>query len=559
MMLLAEVLVRLLELCDRGKLQLSSSLPPERLPVVLIQIVNQTLFTQSCNGSWGIAESFETTAYGILTLAAVSSIPWVSPVRGQIDHAIETGQHFLTQAQDRENISQYLWVEKVTYGSYILCESYLLAALRPSLSSHTWSSRISSLVQISEESVTRFSNLVSTLSLYRDQPLWRLEASAIEGHAFLPLLKSTHTDILPKQAKAKNEYMNFIPCTWVLVNNQQYLFLQANLLWDMMVLTVCNFRVDEFMENVVAKSGGEILKAVRSTISTLVADNRSAETSSAKRPQENSVIMKNTVLDTLEATKSYHFDLTGFTITIGHYIQEMLGHARIQQASLADRNHFSNELQAFLLAHIAQIEDNARFSAQDLLQSSTKGIFASARTSYYTWAHTIGTDSVSCPMSFAFFTCLLGALLSPKANPEICFCSVRSGYLARDLCTHLAVMSRLYNDYGSFARDQSEANVNSVNFPDFHKTHKNGPITVSESHQETQDWTQPKNDLLLLAQYEREMADLVGERLLSSLKSDGLRKDRSKADGVKLFMGVTALYADLYVARDLSNYVDKEM
>ena len=556
-MLLAEVLVHLLELWDKGKLQLSSGILQERLPVVLTQIVNRTLCTQSHTGSWGKIDSFEITAYGILTLAAVSSIPWVFRVRGQINHAIRTGQHFLNRTQDSETGHQYLWIEKVTYGSQILCESYLLAALRPSISSHTWSPRISSLLQIPEESVSRFSKLVSTLSGYRDQPLWRLEASAIEGHAFLPLLKSTHTDLLPKQAKAKNEYMNFIPCTWVLINNQEYLFMHANLLWDMMVLTMCNFRIDEYMENVVAKSGGEILKEVRSTISALCADDQSGGTSTWKRDQEDYVTMKSTAINNLEATEAHHSELTGFKITIRRYIEEMLGYARIQQASLTDRKYFANELQAFLLSHVAQIEDNARFSAQLSPQSSTKGIFASARTSYYTWAHTTGADSVSCPMSFAFFTCLLGAFSSPEGNPEICFSSVHRTYLARDLCSHLAVMSRLYNDYGSFARDQSEANINSVNFPDFHNRCKNGPNTHLEAHQETQDWTQSKNSLLLLAQYERELVDLVGERLLSNLKSSALRKDSSKADGVKLFMGVTALYADLYVARDLSNYVDK--
>ena len=557
MMLLAEAMLHMLELYDKGKLQLSLSLLQERLPVVLTQIINRTLFTQSHTGSWGKSASIETTSYGILTLAAVSSIPWVSKVRGQMDHAIRIGQQFLASAPDCGTVPQYLWIEKVTYGSHIFSESYRLAALRPSMSSHTWSLRVCKLLEITEKSVATFTKVVSSLESFREQPLWRLEASAIEGHAFLPLLKSTRTDILPQQKRAKNEYLNYIPYTWVIVNNCRNLFIQANLLWDMMVLTTCNFRVDEYMENVVAKRGGALLGHLKSNISTLFAHVHSRGTSSRKRPHEDTVNLTNSTASLPETRDADISELKDFKITIGHYIEEMSSYARIQQASKVDREHFSIALKTFLLSHIAQMEDNVRFSAQDSPNNSMTGIFGSARTSYYTWVHTTAADSVSCPMSFAFFTCLLGASLCSRTKAEKCFSSVRQSYLARDLCAHLAVMSRMYNDYGSFVRDQSEANINSVNFPDFHKNCENGQDSFSEMYRKTLDWALMKKELLSLATYEREMAESVGNKLLSNLKSSGLRKDRSKADGIELFMGVTALYADLYVARDLSNYVDK--
>ena len=557
MMLMAEVLTHLLELHDRDSLQLPLSLLQTRLPLVLTQIINRTLFNQSRAGSWGEPESIETTAYSVLTLVAVLSVPWVSLVRDQIEDAIRKGQRFLTQHQGGEMFHEYLWIEKVTYGSGILRESYRLAALNPQQRSHIWSSQISELVSIPEQLISKSSGLFSALSLFREQPIWHLRASLIEGYTFLPMLKSRGTDILPKQENAKNEYLDLIPCTWVIVNNRKSLFMPAKILWDMMVLTIGNFRVDEYMENVLAKCGLGFLELAKSIISSFCTPVLNDGASTLRTFPEDPIRLTNSGVNCRKAAEVYHSELASFESTIGHYIEEMLDYSSIQDASIFDRKHFFNELQTFLLSHITQIEDNIRFSAQDSMHSSTIDIFNSARTSYFTWVHTTGGDSVSCPMSFAFFTCTLGAFCSRKGNAEKCFISARRRYLASDLCTRLTVMSRMYNDLGSFARDRAEKNVNSVNFPAFHYSCNDGHETASGAIQKTQDWTQPISELLALARYERETADLVGDRFLSDLRSTGLRKDLCKADGIDLLMGVTALYADLYVARDLSNRVDK--
>ena len=555
MMLLSGALMRLLELCDQGVLKLSAALLQDQVSVVLTQLVNRTLLTQCHTGAWDANELLEATAYGVLTLAAVFPLPWIECLKEDIRLAMQKGQRFLIQAQGDWNKPQYLWIEKVTYGSPRLSEAYCLAAMRPSISSHAWSKQISNLVHVTEKSISKFSKLISSLMIFQGEPLWRLKASAIEGYAFLPLLKSARMDILPRQKGARNKYLDFIPCTWVLINNHKGLFLQANLVWDMMVLTMCNFRVDEYMETVVAKFSEEGLESVKSAIHSLCAQEKINGIQTKKRPHEDSARATNGTSQQPETNSDNgSSDLASFKAIMGYYINAMLNYPRIQHASLTDQNHLRSELQTFLLAHVAQIEDNARFSVQEPQSPSTTAIFVSTRRSYYEWAHTVGANSVSCPFSFAFFTCLLGSSLSSTAHPADCFSSIHQNYLARDLCAHLAVMSRLYNDYGSFARDRAEANINSVNFAEFH-----GPYTHSYSKQEDESRKeiQLKADLLVLARHERQMADSVGEKLLVNLRTSGSSKDRSEADGVSLFMGVTALYADIYVARDLSNHVEK--
>lgn len=524
---------------------LPENLLRDRIPVVLTQILNRTLLTQSPNGAWNPNESPETTAYAVLILIAASSLPWYELLDKEIISAIQRGQTFLGQSQKQWGRPEYLWIEKVTYGSPYLSEAYCLAALKPSKFSYEWSNQIKSLVEVPEKFIFESLQFFSALKVFQDEPLWKLKASAIEGYMFLPQLKSAPMEILQRQKGAKNEYLNYIPCTWTIVNNQRGLFLGATLLWDMMVLTMCNFRVDEYMETAVAKLGGDELEAMKSIIRMLCKSQQAENPQPRKRPHEDSV--KN-IADSNYFIGKNGYTLVSFEAVIGRYVRAMLDYPRIQLASPADQSHFHIELEEFLLSHIVQLQDNVRFSTGKSWFAMARRNFSTPRTSFYNWAHTIGAISVSCPFSFAFFTCIIRP--SSLQSPD-CFSSVRQNYLAADLCSHLAVMSRLYNDYSSVSRDHAERNINSIDFPEFHGY----PRRYSASNKELKDQeSRLKPDLLNLAQYERECANAVAEKLVEDLSIDsGVGK--MKAQSVMLFVGVVALYADMYVAKDLSNHI----
>ncbi len=116
-------------------------------------------------------------------------------------------------------------------------------------------------------------------------------------------------------------------------------------------------------------------------------------------------------------------------------------------------------------------------------------------------------------------------------------------------------MSRLYNDFDSVMHDRIDVNINSINFPEFHAYMNDLSISTDEKMRLTNK-KMLKEELLRLAEHERKCADLAFERLLKTLKlkETGVERESAKlkADGVRLFLGVTSLYADL---RDLSNQV----
>ena len=581
-MLLAEALSQFLLVWDKGLLKTASEvLIRDRIPVILIQILNWTLLSQTTDGTWhleGYSEGHpENTAYGVLTLKALQSLPLHPSFRDAVVSGIRSGQHHLDQTQDEWTKPTYVWVGKVTYGSARLSECYCLAAMKVSGTSYTWSDRVKSLVDIPEKQLSRLLQLFEALPEFQDEPRWKLVASALEGYAFLPQLKSAGSQILSELKGAKNEYLAYIPFTWVVINNHLRLFLSANLLWDMMVLLVCSFRVDEYMESAVSKLSDTDLEPVKAMIYDFcsaqqvgpkaVFDTKHPCITDEVRVNGPDIEDSDTRVETTNgSTAGAHVEhsvstLSSVRAVLCHYTQAMLTYPRILTASTSDHSNFRKALCTFLLSHIAQAADNSSLATQCSRNSSMTPVMADPRQSFYDWVHTTGAETISCPFSFAFLTCLLGAAPA-STNQKLeepahdYFGSARQKYLAQELSMHIAVMSRLYNDFGSLKRDRLEANVNSVNFPEFHNAaiHATDPTEDLAVEQEIR----LKAELLELAKHERHSVDIAGERFMNDLESnnekvDGMLKKKEKADAVRLFVGVTKLYADLYVARDLSN------
>lgn len=149
-------------------------------------------------------------------------------------------------------------------------------------------------------------------------------------------------------------------------------------------------------------------------------------------------------------------------------------------------------------------------------------------TTYHNWARNTGANHTSCPYSFVFYLCLI-------SKPQQDLTGVRKYYLLEDACRHLATMCRQYNDFGSVARDRQEKNLNSIDFPEFE--------TQGEGDVESVD-TRNKADLLYIAEYERRCLDSALSELEKCLDLDLLSK-------IKLFVHVTDLYGQIYVARDI--------
>ena len=553
-MLLAQALKRLLLIWDAGAIGGElEGLIRDRLPIILTQILVRTL----CD--LDPSQCFEASAYAVLTLTYISSLPWLSTLESQISGAIRKGKKIMHDAMIAGTQPEYIWVEKVTYSSSILSETYCLAALKGQASSHAWGAAVQSLADISIKKLTKFTHFFSQLPLFSKGSQWKLQALLIEGYLFYPQLKRMSLDIFTRKDMAKDDYLEYIPLTWTTCNNNRNTPLSANFLWDMMIISMLNYQADEYMEAVVGDKFADNLTPIKQVIHYLCETTSTSnnETNTSEEPNGDKIngtkkrphpgcngdeLAKrhrpetNSTSETRSAANGSAYDLSEMSHILSQFINHILTHQHIARSSTHDRSTLLNELRSFLLAHITQIEDNSSFASQSPSPRSLDqtSVFRTQNRPYFTWIHTTSAVHTSCPYSFAFVACLTGSsALSPKKD---CFTGAEQKYLAQALVRHLAAMCRQYNDYGSVARDRVEENVNSVNFKEFHEggvPGRDGEAGIKEA-------------LFRIAEYERECLELTKGRL-EKLVPGKVR------DVLALFVDVTDLYGQIYVARDIAS------
>lgn len=212
----------------------------------------RTLQARESTGSWN-GGSIEISAYAVLTLVYLWPLPWATCIRAKVEAAIASGRLFLAQTLDTAIQPEPIWIEVVLYGSGVLCETYLLAALKAPIVKEPWGEAVVELTNITTTPVDKFLQFFSRLPLFVQEPRWRLRASLTEGYLFLPQLKRRSREIFLKTDMAEDKYLEYIPLTWTTVNNLKQCPLSASNLHEMMVVSMLNYQVDEFMEAVVGK------------------------------------------------------------------------------------------------------------------------------------------------------------------------------------------------------------------------------------------------------------------------------------------------------------------
>ncbi|CAG8960250.1 hypothetical protein HYFRA_00012770 [Hymenoscyphus fraxineus] len=246
----------------------------------------------------------------------------------------------------------------------------------------------------------------------------------------------------PRKNMKKDKYLDYIPFTWIGCNNKG-VFLRTDLLWDMMMISMLNYQVDEFVETVTGK------------------------------------------------------EFSGDLTTIEHLIRSLFNSEDTASSSNGDTSTSSN---GSMNGH------DAREKAAQTEKCDGEGSDSSLQSIKHTLTNV-------------------------------------SKYLAEELCAHLATMCRMSNDYGSLARDEAEKNLNSINFPEFNMAED---LVHAEKGEKLSDLERRKMELLELIGYERSCLMAAKEKLFPLLSA-------CIRDVMNVFIDVTDLYGQIYVARDIAS------
>lgn len=495
-MVMSQALVKLYSLWEQDLLpQLPKELMQLQLPVVLMQGLTRTLYAQNANGSWGHLSGHEETAYSVLTLANISSLPFTQILDEEIRTAILRGRTFLRSVNIASVKGDWLWIEKTTYRSQPLAQSYVLGALQCNTPTVKLGSKVEELfTAVSTPKIANFSTFWGSLPVYAGVPQWNIKASLVEAYLFLPQLKAIRLEVFEREGLLPEKYLEYIPFTWTGASNKDGTFASAQLLYDMMVVSLLNYQADEYMEHETKHRYQDNLSDIDLIISEVFA-------SCANNISAND--------DT---------DRDAFPRHLRRFTKAALHHPRIALANDEMKSHLFKEIHKFFKAHHQQAVDNLQLAAE----------MTTPRTSFHTWVRGVSAQHTSAHYSYAFYNCL-----AAHAGEKYQLATVQQKYISQDVITHLASLCRMYNDYGSLQRDQDEKNVNSLMFPEFERLKTD---------------VEKKKELLKLTEYERRCLNLALDGLETELKSEG--KERLMRL-IKMFCDVTDTYGWVYVVRDI--------
>lgn len=491
-MLLANALLDLVVAWSKGHLTTPSieELIKTDIPIVVSQLFSKTVADQWEDGSWG--HSVERTAYSILLLAYISRLPWPVSLHKVACASLLRGKGYLKLHASEWSEGEYIWIEKINYRLPILCEAYCLAAMKVSADEKAWTSEVKDIFTVSEKYLETMSKFLEQLPLFQSASPDRLLFAMVEARFYQVKLNGIRLDIFPRDnlRMSKDKYLEFIPVCWTTVNATNGFPLSGEIMWDMMVISMLNYQVDEYMESVVGGLPESSLSELKSVIEAACFDSPPGPAPSPRLSEVTDVILR--------------------------FIRHVRHHRRVLGCPPRAQMEVAEELRKFLHAHMEHNADNSNIK-------SAKG------RSYFDWVRSTGANDTSCPYSFSFFTCLISC-----EGRQPCISTAKQRYFARALGLHLATMCRQYNDFGSCSRDQQENNLNSLDFSEF-----NGIISEHSI-------VSRKQDLMDIADFERSCMQVCFSHLSGEI-------DDMAAARIKAFIDVTDLFGQIYVAQDIAS------
>lgn len=254
MMLIAQAFVLLLKHWAKGELDTDAcpkKLMYQDVPRTLLDILGRTMRLQEADGSW--ESKREVTAYAVLALGPLLSLPWVDFLKPEGIACMYRGKAYLENNRHRWREAEKVWIEKTVYGSPNLSQAYCLAASKIVVPTAFVSAKVSDIypAQLAKK-IAKMSGFFSQVVPFSQAPKWKLQLSLLQSASYSAALKGERYSIFPPMEKASDEkYQEYIPFTWIGCRDFLSTGISAETLWEMMRVSMFNFQVDAYMETAV--------------------------------------------------------------------------------------------------------------------------------------------------------------------------------------------------------------------------------------------------------------------------------------------------------------------
>ena len=356
--------------------------------LVLIQILIHLLQRQESDGSWNGFK--EATAYALLMIHTFKNTAERELLGSRIGAAVIKGRCFLAENYDITEPDP-LWIEKVQYGSRIISEAYMIAALY--CSSDYTIMQSPPIISAIWEKASAMGRVYEKLSLLKDAPNWLILACSTEGSCFTPSLRRKYQNIL-QDLLADGKHLCFIPFTWVMVTRLIGVELAPNVQLDKMTFSALLYALDHHMETSIAARSVEERQAIRDTVASVLINVEAAGHIPINIPMDK-------VLEQIVV-----------------YVWE---HSKVQRASTPDKQQLLIDICQLYLSHLDQLDDN-----EDLRKTRRVGSAGSPinivvihhfRSGFSQSRATTPAGVWLFPFSFVLSYLALGPCPGPRAAP----------------------------------------------------------------------------------------------------------------------------------------------
>ena len=407
-MLMVEVFVRLIQLWARGCVPIPDDPAiQDKVIICLFQALTRTLHTQKSNGSWG-SGGCETTAYAIIILKRLSSFTSAPMIRTQLTNAIENGRRFLSKNFRPFSEPDHIWTGKITSGSSVLYQAYIMAALQAPMSKQS-SPTIESHFEIPLAKITIQTKYYAKQAWFANVPEWLIQACLVESRLFLPQIRIVRYAVFPSDNLGKDSHFESIPFSWIVASNLDNRAIGAEFLYQMMILSVLARQLDDYVDGTVRESFSGCLFEVEDIIYSIF--------------QELELYNKDQCFcgDHGHDRESTATSISDVRSVLYRFISHVLNHPYVLIASGRDQAQLKSELLTFLLGRISQLATQHSPSATDQTPHA------------YTFAF------LSCLVGNQGSNCGVGLRRDFLETPE-------QQYLAADLCRHMSIISFMSNN-----------------------------------------------------------------------------------------------------------------
>ena len=413
-MLMAKTFMRLIQLWEQGFVPVPDDPSVrDRVIISLFQALRRTLQSQNTDGSWGCGQRCESTAYAVITLTKLASLSSAPRVKMQTTLAIKNGRDYLSKNYLPFSEPELVWMGKTIYGSRILHQAYILAALQALIPKQQSGPTIESHFEISLAKVTIQTKYYARQSWFANKPEWLIQASLIEGYLFLPQIRDVRYAVFPSDSFADDQHFNYIPFMWISANSIEKKLVGAEFLYQMMILSVLNRQFEEYMVNVVAETFAGCMFEIEDIIQSIFQE--------LEMYSKDQCFCGDHSIDASRASTAT--TISDVRSVLYRFISHVLNHPYVLMASIHDQAQLICELQSFLLSRVSQLSDRGHAEGE----RSDKA----------------PTDQTAHPYTFAFLMCIVGnqGLRSGVGLRKDFLETTEQQYLAADLIRHVSVLN----------------------------------------------------------------------------------------------------------------------